>query len=314
MTYLPPLFPEFKADKPDEQHTGAMIALRPRQDHVDRLAIEGGEPPQELHTTILFLGKADEYDYDTRARIIYAMRDVAQYFRVVEGVGFGINMWNPNGEDPCIVLGVGGKDLVEIRNAIIDAVGGLDISLKIPENHEPWSPHVTLEYTEDLARAVDLTELTGPIHYDAIRVAFGGIVDDIDLLPITAETEGYRYGSPSYVGGNRYDMTKTLRQISDKADALSIKLITPGGRVGSDASLGSRSNGENWVERSGPGRLPKYIRIVANGIKGKPKSQRIALAVAAMRRWARGGNNVSPKVQAAAAKAIAEWDAMVAAS
>lgn len=90
------------------------------------------------------------------------------------------------------------------------------------------------------------------------------------------------------------------------------KLITPGGRVGSDRRTGSRSNGENWVERSPKGELPQYIRIVRNGLmkQGKSEAQATALAVAAIKRWARGGDNVSPKVQAAAAKALAEWEAM----
>jgi hypothetical protein len=100
------------------------------------------------------------------------------------------------------------------------------------------------------------------------------------------------------------DMDPWLRAIT-----LEVKLITPGGRVGSDASLAG-SPKRNWVERTPMGRLPKYIRIVANGIKGHSKSRRIALAVAAMKRWARGGDNVRPQVQAAAAKALAEWEAL----
>lgn len=93
-------------------------------------------------------------------------------------------------------------------------------------------------------------------------------------------------------------------------------VITPGGRVGNDRSTGSRSNGENWVERSRSGTLPRYIRIVRNGLMkdGMPEGRATALAVGAMKRWARGGGNVSPKVQAAAAKALAQWEAMKAAA
>jgi phage head maturation protease len=89
-------------------------------------------------------------------------------------------------------------------------------------------------------------------------------------------------------------------------------VVTPGGRVGNDARHGSRSNGENWVERTRKGELPDYIRIVRNGLMkhGHSEGRATALAVAAMYRWARGGDNVSPKVQAAAAKAVAEWEAM----
>lgn len=92
-------------------------------------------------------------------------------------------------------------------------------------------------------------------------------------------------------------------------------VITPGGRVGNDARHGSRTNGENWVERTA-GELPEYIRIVRNGLmkQGHDEARATALAVAAMKRWARGGDNVSPKVQAAAAAALAKWEAMKAES
>jgi len=90
---------------------------------------------------------------------------------------------------------------------------------------------------------------------------------------------------------------------------------TPGGRVGSDDKHGSSANGTNWVERSKPGKkgsLPRYIRIVRNGLikDGKSESQATALAVSAIKRWASGGDNVSPKVQKAAAQALAEWEKM----
>lgn len=90
-------------------------------------------------------------------------------------------------------------------------------------------------------------------------------------------------------------------------------VITPGGRIGNDRSLGSRTNDENWVERHGKGgSLPRYVRIVRNGImkNGVSESRATALAVASIKRWARGGDSVSPKVQAAAAKALAEWELM----
>lgn len=199
ITDLPPLF-EVKADDDDsrerQQHTGAMIALRPRQDHIDRLALTDGEPPEELHTTILFMGKAKNYSYDTRDRIIQAMREVAQRFRMVTGNGFAINAFNPNGEEPCIVLGVGGSELVDIRNAIVQALQGFDL-LQVPEQHEPWVPHITLEYTDDTDKVSELTDLTGEVVYDAIRVAFGGIVDDIPLQQTATGDDGY-------AGGNRY--------------------------------------------------------------------------------------------------------------
>jgi hypothetical protein len=61
-------------------------------------------------------------------------------------------------------------------------------------------------------------------------------------------------------------------------------------------------------------RLPNYIEQVARGLlergRVKDKSRAIQLAIGAMQRWARGGDNVSPEVRAAAAKALAQWEAL----
>lgn len=89
------------------------------------------------------------------------------------------------------------------------------------------------------------------------------------------------------------------------------QVITPGGRVGNDASL-DRSPKQNWIEKTPQGQLPQYVRIVANGLMktGHPRSRAIAMAIAAIKRWAAGRGNVRPQVQAAAAKALAQWEAM----
>ena len=87
------------------------------------------------------------------------------------------------------------------------------------------------------------------------------------------------------------------------------KAMTPGGRVGDDSPIGEPGGRQNWVDKAGG--LPKYIRMVAHALirKGMAESRAIATAVNTMKRWAAGGGNVSAKVQAAAVKAVAEWEA-----
>jgi hypothetical protein len=76
----------------------------------------------------------------------------------------------------------------------------------------------------------------------------------------------------------------------------------------------STSKTSNWVARVGG--LPDYIQNVAHGIlkTGKTVSQAIQIAIGTVKRWAAGGGKVSAEVKAAAAKAIAEWEAKKAAS
>jgi 2'-5' RNA ligase len=57
--------------------------------------------------------------------------------------------------------------------------------------------------------------------------------------------------------------------------------------------------------------LPAYIQNIAKALmrQGKPKSQAIQIAIGTVKKWAAGGGGVSPEVKAAAAKALAEWEA-----
>lgn len=57
--------------------------------------------------------------------------------------------------------------------------------------------------------------------------------------------------------------------------------------------------------------LPAYIQNVAKALmrNGKPKSQAIQIAIGVVKNWAEGKGDVSPEVRAAAAKAVAEWEA-----
>ena len=88
------------------------------------------------------------------------------------------------------------------------------------------------------------------------------------------------------------------------------KAVTPGGRAGDDSPVGTPGGRQNWVDKAGG--LPRYIRMVAHALmrQGHSKARAIAIAVATMKRWASGVGDVTAKVRAAAAKAVAEWEAM----
>jgi hypothetical protein len=72
----------------------------------------------------------------------------------------------------------------------------------------------------------------------------------------------------------------------------------------------SASKTSNWVARGGG--LPSYIQHIAKAIVrgGKSESEAISIAIGTCKRWAAGGGGVSPEVKAAAAKAIAQWEAL----
>lgn len=150
----------------------------------------------------------------------------------------------------------------------------------------------------------------GDISGYAVRVTV--VHKDERLCPVCRPQGGQRHTLRNSVGGPPFHPQCRCYEVLVDEGIVGMekiaKVITPGGRRGSDAPLG-RSPKRNWVDRVGG--LPKYIRMVAHGLlkDGKTMETAISMAVAAIKRWARGGDNVSPKVQAAAIKALAEWEA-----
>ena len=141
-------------------YTGAMVALIPADDDA---------------TDLLFLGDAVDLDDQTRADIVDQCRAVAAGWDPVEADGFAISMFNPHGDDPCVVLGLSGTDLAAFYDEVSEVV---DASA---EQHRPWIPHVTLAYTDDVGLVPELTDRCGVVVFDRLRVAYGGEHIDIPL-------------------------------------------------------------------------------------------------------------------------------------
>lgn len=156
-----------------ELHTGAMIALIPTDP--EALAVDGGEPADELHCTLLFLGEADKIDDARRAQILEVCRTVAAGWYELEAEAFSVAMFNPLGDEPCIVLGLSGVELAELHDDIESEVE------TDQDQHQPWVPHLTLAYTDDAMLVGDLLDRCGPVMFDRLRVAFGDQVTDIPL-------------------------------------------------------------------------------------------------------------------------------------
>lgn len=165
-------------------HTGAMVALVPSEADSARLAVEGGEDPDQLHVTLAYLGDAADIPDEARQRIVEAMRRVADGLPVGEADGFAVSVFNPGDatdRDTCVVLGLSGDGLEDIHGAVEEALTNLqtDGGFTLPEQHTPWIPHLTLTYTDDLSVVEQVADRVGPVAFDRVRVAFAG--ENVDI-------------------------------------------------------------------------------------------------------------------------------------
>jgi 2'-5' RNA ligase len=169
----------------DNSHNG-MIALIPTVGNAERLMLDGGEYGEDLHCTVIFLGDIGEHTEESFNVMLSELAEIAdEETGPVVADGFNVSLFNPHNveRDTCITLGLSGAGLHDICRKIRERVLGrmTDHSVAIPEQHEPWIPHVTLAYTDDHSLVESLADRTGDITFDRIRLAMGDEVYDFDL-------------------------------------------------------------------------------------------------------------------------------------
>lgn len=180
----------------DDKSDGAMIALVPTLHDLERLALDGFEPPDDLHLTLFYLGDADKI---TPTQINELVTGVIQEVRDEEGDtpilanAFGVAHWNPESDYPAWVLNVGDEKPAEDGDTSRERVTGLadvrhmvehvleDLRIDYPPQHSPWQPHVCIAYSKDDLYG-ELASRLGPLTFDVLRVAWGEYDIDIRLV------------------------------------------------------------------------------------------------------------------------------------
>lgn len=189
--------------------SGAMIALVPTASDAKRLAVKGGEAPEDLHLTLFYLGTGADFPPAEREEIMANVRNVlargelGNCAPLPAGI-FGIAHWNGGSPDPSWVWSVEDKPepageaepdmepmgLKDYHHAVHHALEQCMLETTLPEQHTPWVAHVCAAYTDDLSLAKELEKRLGPITFDRIRVVFGEDVTDIPLTPSMTAAAG----------------------------------------------------------------------------------------------------------------------------
>jgi len=158
---------------------GGMVALVPAEPHA--LAVEGGDPEDELHLTLAYLGDDVSGWTDQQRQAVHDLaKATAEVGGPVEGRVFAHAHFNPDGgpdgdRDPCAVYLVGdGANLAQDRLLLVERLRDALGEVGLPEQHEPFVPHVTAGW----GITPDQLSFTGPVKFDRIRVALGGDVTD----------------------------------------------------------------------------------------------------------------------------------------
>lgn len=161
------------ADAAQAKETGGMVALYPRTDVAQQLVVPGGEPLEELHCTVTYLGQ-DVTGQDPTELIDY-LYHVQSLFQPIEAKIFGSAVFNSAGPEPCVVYLVGGSpDLTPLFQTLKRFV-----SERYPtaaEQHDPWIPHITATYGHGAGISYE-----GPVFFDRIGLRWPGADQDFVL-------------------------------------------------------------------------------------------------------------------------------------
>lgn len=172
----------------DARQHGGMIAAVPREDCAQLLAVPGGEPVEELHLTLVYLGDdvtGQSPDGVERLTAQFASENPAIPARV-----FGHALFNPQpavplhddtneAPEPCAVYLV--NDQAGQETPLTGLQGELATEatrvFDLPRQHRPFTAHVTAGYGLDVAEL----DYVGDIVFDRLRLAFGGNHTDYPL-------------------------------------------------------------------------------------------------------------------------------------
>lgn len=158
---------------PGVTSTSTMIAVKPRREEADALAIDGGLDPEDLHVTLAYLG---DYEGDLQD-LADALADVAAAHAPLEGKVGGRAVFAGSDDEAPSVLLPSVPGLVELRVDVTNAL--LTASQEFGREHG-FVPHTTVAYAGDdgLEASRDLLGL--PLHFDSLWVVRG----DVDTIEI----------------------------------------------------------------------------------------------------------------------------------
>lgn len=177
-------------DDDAQEHTGAMIALVPADPGA--LALDGGDPPDQLHLTLAYLGEASAWTPDAQKALTDAVGTVLG--SGIDASVFGHASFNPDGPEPCAVYLVDSPGAYEFRDAVWDVLSATAGIPALPEQHE-FIPHITAGYGLD----VSALTFTGPVHFGAVRIAFAGVNTDLPLdTEAVAAAAGVQYRADDF--------------------------------------------------------------------------------------------------------------------
>jgi len=128
----------------EQVHTGAMICVRIPKDIADQLSVVGGEPPERMHMTLVYLGDALGLSAEDDERIAELLTEVGESYQKIKAELSGIGRFEnaETGSDAVVAL-VDAPGLDKLRAHLVHELE--EAGIPVSRNHG-FTPHITLAY------------------------------------------------------------------------------------------------------------------------------------------------------------------------
>ena len=245
------------------EEDGVCIAMKVPLAIAQQLAMPGGELPEDMHVTLVYLGPLSKWS-DDELNVLY--RTVAEHVRgnppLVGKIG-GVGKFS--GSQPIIYASVDVPGLGEFRSRLYNALDGAAIA---PDDEHDFQPHITLCYDKDGTTKLPEIEKI-EIGFESVSVYAGDTVAEVKLdgflraldMPNAQNStpgpshQGRALAPPESKGDRPTNQEKSIA----KADVPTIGVTGSILFVGSSPTENDRLRGEPFSGPSGETLLKKYL-------------------------------------------------------
>lgn len=165
-------------------NTGVMIALMIPSDVAQQIAIAGGEPVEDLHITLGYLGDMADLDSERIGYLKSALKYFAASRQPLAGRIAGLGRFDGPEEEPSPVIALPDiPGLPAFRQQLITVLAACETPAH--QNHG-YTPHITLAYI-DVAVSMPITSLPHlNLYFDAICLCVG---DERTYFPLLGQKQ-----------------------------------------------------------------------------------------------------------------------------